>query len=162
MAARSNRANTPIQGSGNQMSEASDTMAGSVWDSAPDEPIIPFLTNEQRADLINTQAELNVTGMDWDKNGRFGPCFVATFIVKKTGDAYQYSFTANVSRPSPRDKANKWMWAQIRNGNGPIPAQLYKQGAAFFLDRPGKVFDVVGQSATSADGPATDTDTPPF
>jgi hypothetical protein len=131
----------------------------SVWDEAPDAPLVPFITSDQRAELVNTSATLQLTGMDYDQGGQFGPKFVATFIGPD-GNAYQYSMQSRGGR-SPRDKVNRWLWELInKQHKGPVPVQLVKRGSAFLLDRPGSESDKVPVEGVKVSADAADI--PPF
>jgi hypothetical protein len=127
------------------------------WSAAPTtEGIIPFLTGEQRAELVNSGALCQVQQVDYDAHGQFGPKFVTTFTAPD-GNDYQISFTTANGR-TPRDILNKWMWEQTRKGNRPIPARLCKRGRAYMFDRPGSMSE---RDATAA-SPTDSEDRPDF
>jgi hypothetical protein len=130
------------QKEGNPVANSDD-----IWAEQPDTPLIPFLSNQQRAQLVNDRAVLKLTGMDYESTGMYGPKFVATFIVP-SGDAYNLSFTVkSIKSPSPRDITNKWLWTLVNEKKqSGIPVQLVKRGRAYMLAKPGSEsdFDVSG------------------
>lgn len=137
---------------------------GDVWSTAPDPkdtPLFPFLKNEDRSELVNTRAVLQVTGMDYDASGTFGARFVATFIAPD-GNAYKYGFkTAHPAGSSPRDKTNKWIWEQINQKKvSPIPVVLCKRGNAYYFDKPGSESE--WDTSGGMPGSATESDVPDF
>lgn len=130
----------------NSVANADANTEADVWAEAPDAPLIPFITDEQRANLISTRATLYLTGMEYVKDGRFGPKFEATFIAPD-GNGYSYSMTTAHGR-TPRDKINKWLWDLITNQKRiRIPVQLVKRGSAYMLDKPGSETDPVATVA---------------
>lgn len=162
MPPKGNRQNTPIPENGETKMVESANASTDVWASAPDVPLIPFLDGDQRAELVNTRATLYVTGMEYDKNGRFGPAFVATFIVPN-GDAFQYTFTTNGGK-TPRDQTNKWIWTKInKEKNDRIPVQLCKRGRSYYFDKPGSETESDGSAGfMPGSGAANDLDVPDF
>jgi hypothetical protein len=118
----------------------SQTPKTDPWSTAPTtEGIIPFLTTQQRADLVNSGETCQVQHVEYDAHGQFGAKFVTTFTAPD-GNDYQISFTSANGR-TPRDITNKWMWEQTRKGAVPIPARLCKRGRAYMFDKPGSQSD---------------------
>lgn len=118
------------------MTDPKSTQAEDPWATVPTtDTIIPFLTGDQRAELVNSGAVCQVQSVEYDAHGQFGPKFVTTFTAPD-GNDYQISFTTANGR-TPRDVINKWMWTETRKGNRPIPARLCKRGRAYMFDRPG-------------------------
>lgn len=161
-----NRESESIQTEGKEMADAPAKNEADVWESAPDAPLIPYLTNEQRAALVNEKATIYITGMEYESQGRFGARFLATLIAPD-GNGYHYGFTSaggNGRAPSPRDLTNKWMRDQIRGHKADrIPAQLCKRGNSYYLDKPGAESDRDETVPEMATGGATEVpDEPPF
>lgn len=107
------------------------------WANAPQMDILPFVTAEERAQLVNSGATVKVTHVEYDRTGQYGPKFVVTFI-HPDGDARQMSMTSQ-SGKTPRDQINKWMWSELRTGTYPdgISARICKRGRAYMFDKPG-------------------------
>lgn len=167
MAQSRNRPAMPISGNGDQNMSDQATVkkeSADVWASAPDAPLIPFLTADQRAALVNSRDVLKVTGMEYRKEGLYGPNFNATFIGPD-GNAYHYSFTTS-GGGTPRDQINKWIWETInKKKESPIPVVLCKRGRSYYFDKPGSEseMDYAGEAAVpgQADSGASG-DTPDF
>lgn len=120
------------------------------WANAPtSDGIIPFLTSDQRAQLVNSGEVCQVQQVAYDAHGQFGPKFVTTFTAPD-GNDYQISFTSANGR-TPRDLINKWMWDQTRKGIRPIPARLCKRGRAYMFDKPGSPSDRDNSVASAID-----------
>lgn len=127
------------------------------WAAAPSTAeVIPFLTSNQRAELVNSGAVCQIQLVEYDAHGQFGPKFVTTFTAPD-GNDYQISFTTANGR-TPRDILNKWLWEQTRKGNRPIPARLCKRGRAYMFDRPGSP----SERDLSAASPSDSEDHPDF
>lgn len=140
----------------NRGKEMSDVK--SIWSQADNVPLIPYLNNEQRADLVNSKTIVSLTHMDYEPNAQYGARFVATFQVPETGDAYHFAMKSSAGK-SPRDHVNKAMWEAFKRGHEPIECQLVKKGSAYMLAEPGSETDYDGQMPRPAVGT---TDEPPF
>jgi hypothetical protein len=124
------------------------TLSENVWDNAPDVVLIPYIDATQRANLINRRVIVQLTGMDYESNGRFGPKFIATFLIGD--DAYHYSISSSGGK-SPRDLLNKYLYNQVRAGAVPIPCQLVRKGSAYMFAKPGTDTDPDDASPFSDD-----------
>lgn len=135
----------------------------SVWDKAPNVPLIPFLDAEQRATLVNQKATVQLMDMIYDRTGSFGDRFVATIlvpagIVDEESGTYKFGMKSSMGQ-SPRDHTNKFLMSQLKGGSGPIECQLIKQGRAYLLAQPGSDTETDGYWDADAVG---STEEPPF